>query len=411
MGEKLAIVIGGGPAPGINGVISAVTFEAVKQGLEVIGIYDGFKWLSKGDSSQTIRLSNGEISRINLRGGSILRTSRENPTKSPEKMANVVKALGALGIKYLVTIGGDDTAYTATRVEQEAGGRIAVCHVPKTIDNDLPLPHGVPTFGFETARQLGTQLVENIMEDARTAGRWYFVIAMGRSAGHLALGMGMGAGATLTLIPEELGNKISLNKVVAILAGAVIKRLEYGRNHGTAVIAEGVATRFDPEELTFLKDVPRDDHGNIRLAEIPLGDMLKKHVAQELNALGLKTTIIAKDIGYELRCQPPISYDREYTRYLGYSAVKFLVSGGTGAMIMLKEGKSLPIKFSDLLDPKTGKTRIRIVDTKADDYLMARRYMIRIEKEDLEGERLAKLAAMTKLTPEEFRKKFLVCVE
>ncbi len=411
MGEKLAIVIGGGPAPGINGVISAVTFEAVKQGLEVIGIYDGFKWLSKGDSSQTMRLDSGEISRIHLRGGSILRTSRENPTKSPEKMANVVKALNSLGVKYLVTIGGDDTAFTATRVEQEAGGKIAVCHVPKTIDNDLPLPHGVPTFGFETARQLGAQLVENIMEDARTASRWFFVIGMGRSAGHLALGMGMGAGATLTLIPEELGNKISLNKVVSILTGAIIKRLSYGKNHGVAVIAEGVAIRFDPEELTFMKDVPRDEHGNIRLAEVPLGDMLKQRVTQELTSMGLKMTIIAKDIGYELRCQPPISFDREYTRYLGYSAVKFLVSGGTGAMIMLKDGNCLPIKFSDLTDPQTGKTRIRTVDIDADDYLMARRYMIRLEKEDLQGEALAKLAATAKMSAEDFKKKFSAAVE
>ncbi len=410
MGGKLAVVVGGGPAPGINGVISAVTFEALKHNLQVVGIFDGFKWLSKGDTNHTLNLGNGEISRIHLRGGSIIGTSRDNPTKSPEKMANVIKALTGVGVKYLVTIGGDDTAYTATRVEQEAGGKIAVCHVPKTIDNDLPLPHGVPTFGFETARSLGTQLVENLMEDARTAGRWYFVIAMGRSAGHLALGMGMGAGATLTLIPEELGNKISLNKVVAILEGAIIKRLSYGRNHGVAVIAEGVATRFDQEELTFLKDVPRDDHGNIRLAEIPLGDMLKQRVSAGLDSLGLKTTIIAKDIGYELRCHPPISYDREYTRYLGYSAVRFLTSGGTGAMIMLKDGKSLPIKFSDLLDPKTGKTRIRTVDINSDDYLMARRYMIRLEKEDLAGDGLNKLAAAAKLSPEDFRKRYSVAV-
>ncbi len=411
MGGKLAIVIGGGPAPGINGVISAVTFEAMKHGLEVIGIYDGFKWLGKGDTSQTVRLEKGEISRIHLRGGSYLRTSRDNPTKSPEKMANVIKSLKNLGIKYLVTIGGDDTAYTATRVEQEAGGSIAVCHVPKTIDNDLPLPHGIPTFGFETARQLGTQLVENIMEDAATASRWYFVIAMGRSAGHLALGMGMGAGATLTLIPEELGNKISLSKVIAILSSAIIKRQRYGKNHGVAVIAEGVATRLDPEELTFLKDVPLDDHGNVRLAEIPLGDMLKQRVLADLDSVGLKPTIIAKDIGYELRCHPPISYDREYTRYLGYSAVQFLVAGGTGAMIMLKDGKCLPIKFADLIDPKTGKTRIRIVETSADDYLMARRYMLRLEKEDLEGDMLEQLAATTTLNPEEFKKKFAVAVE
>ncbi len=411
MEGKLAVVVGGGPAPGINGVISAVTFEAVKQGLGVIGVHDGFKWLSKGDISHTTILNNGEISRIHLRGGSIIGTSRDNPTKSPEKMGNVIKALTSLGVKYLVTIGGDDTAYTSTRVEQEAQGRIAVCHVPKTIDNDLPLPHGVPTFGFETARSLGTQLVENLMEDARTASRWYFVIAMGRSAGHLALGMGMGAGATLTLIPEELGNKISLNKVIAILEGAIIKRLSYGRNHGVAVIAEGVATRFDAEELTFLKDAPKDDHGNIRLAEIPLGDILKQRVMAGLESLGLKTTVIAKDIGYELRCHPPISFDREYTRYLGYSAVKFLVSGGSGAMIMLKDGVCLPIEFANLLDPKTGKTRIRTIDINSDDYHMARRYMLRLEKEDMEGETLKKLATTAKMTTEDFVKRYSAAVE
>jgi 6-phosphofructokinase 1 len=411
MAGKLAIVVGGGPAPGINGVISAVTFEAFKQQLEVIGVYDGFKWLSKGDTSQITQLHPDDISRIHMRGGSIIRTSRENPTKDPAKMANVIKALTELGVKYLITIGGDDTAFTATQVEKAAGGKIAVCHVPKTIDNDLPLPHGVPTFGFETARQLGAQLVENLMEDAQTAFRWYIVVAMGRSAGHLALGMGMGAGATLTLIPEELGDKISWKKVVAILTGAMIKRLVLGRNHGVAVIAEGVAIRFDPEEMTILKDVPRDEHGNIRLAEIPLADMLKQHVLAELASLGLKMTIIGKDIGYELRCQPPISYDREYTRYLGYSAVKFVVNGGSGAMIMLKDGKSIPIKFADLIDPATKKTRIRTVQIDSDDYHMARRYMIRLEKDDLEGDMLKKLAAAVKLSPEEFRKRFAVAVE
>ena len=411
MAGRLAVVVGGGPAPGINGVISAVTFEASKQGLDVIGIYDGFKWLSKGDTSQIMNLEPEDISRIHMRGGSLIRTSRENPTKDPAKMANVIKALTELNVKYLVTIGGDDTAFTATQVEKAAGGKIAVCHVPKTIDNDLPLPHGVPTFGFETARQLGAQLVENLMEDAQTAFRWYFVVAMGRSAGHLALGMGMGAGATLTLIPEELGDKISWKKVVAILTGAMIKRMVLGRNHGVAVIAEGIAIRFDPEEMTILKDVPRDEHGNIRLAEIPLADMLKQHVLRELASLGLKMTIIGKDIGYELRCHPPISYDREYTRYLGFSAVKFLVGGGSGAMIMLKDGKSIPIKFVDLMDPKTGKTRIRTVEIGSDDYNMARRYMIRLEKEDLEGEMLQKLAAAVKMKPEEFKKRFAIAVE
>jgi 6-phosphofructokinase 1 len=106
-----------------------------------------------------------------------------------------------------MTIGGDDTAFSASRVAAQAGGTISVVHVPKTIDNDLPLPGGIVTFGFETARHVGVSLVETIMEDARATSRWYLLVAMGRKAGHLALGIGKAAGATLTLIPEEFRRK------------------------------------------------------------------------------------------------------------------------------------------------------------------------------------------------------------
>ncbi|NOY52802.1 MAG: 6-phosphofructokinase [Deltaproteobacteria bacterium] len=406
MAEKVAIVVGGGPAPGINGVIGAVAIEAINQGREAIGIMDGFKWLSKGDASHTVSLNLGHVSRIHLKGGSILRTSRENPTKSPEKMANVVRALTELGVRYLVTIGGDDTAYTSSRVEKAAEGKISVCHVPKTIDNDLPLPPGVPTFGYETAREVGANLVANLMEDARTAARWYFVIAMGRSAGHLALGMGTGAGATMTLIPEELGEKFSLRRVLNILEGAIIKRLSQGKDHGVAVIAEGVAARLDPESCSFVKDAPRDEHGNIRLAEIPFGTVLKNEVGKELKEMGVKMTIVAKDIGYELRCSPPTAFDRQYTRNLGYSAIRFLLDGGSGAMVLFKDGKTAPIPFAEITDPATGKTRIRTADINSEIYQTARRYMIRLNPEDFEGETLTRLAETAKMSPGEFTKRF-----
>ncbi len=406
MADKLAIVVGGGPAPGINGVISAASIETINQGKEAIGIVDGFKWLSQGNTDHVINLNLGHVSRIHLKGGSILRTSRENPTKSPEKMANVVRALTDLGVKYLVTIGGDDTAYTSSMVEKEANGKISVCHVPKTIDNDLPLPPGVPTFGYETAREVGTQLVANLMEDARTAARWYFVIAMGRSAGHLALRMGTGAGATMTLIPEELGETISFRRVLNILEGAMIKRLSMGKDHGVAVIAEGVAARLDPESFSFVKDAPRDEHGNIRLAEIPFGTILKNEVSKELKEMGLKITIVAKDIGYELRCNPPTAFDREYTRNLGCSAVRFLLEGGSGAMVLVKGGKTAPIPFAEITDPATGKTRIRTADINSEIYQTARRYMIRLNPEDFEGENVALLAKTANLSPEEFKVRF-----
>ncbi|MEE9215220.1 MAG: 6-phosphofructokinase, partial [Thermodesulfobacteriota bacterium] len=227
---KLGILVGGGPAPGINGVISAATIEAVNQGMEVIGIPDGFRWLSEGDTNHTLNLTIDNTSRIHFAGGSILGISRENPNTSSKKMRNVIKALSDLNIKYLLTIGGDDTMYSASRVEAGAKGKINVVHVPKTIDNDLPLPGYIPTFGFETARHIGSRIVQNLMEDAKTTGRWYFVVTMGRKTGHLALGIGKAAGATISVIPEQFGEeKIRLSRLVKILEGSIIKRLAMGK--------------------------------------------------------------------------------------------------------------------------------------------------------------------------------------
>ncbi len=407
MKEKLAILVGGGPAPGINGVISAATIEAVNQGKEVIGILDGFKHLSKGKTDKVVPLTIDAVSRIHNTGGTILRTSRENPTKDPEKMKNVVAALTNLGIKYLLSIGGDDTAYSASKVEEAVSGKILVAHIPKTIDNDLPLPGGMPTFGFQTARHLGVQLVQNLMEDAKSTGRWYLVIAMGRSAGHLALGMGRAAGATVTVIAEELPKeKISMKRVCDILTGSIIKRLVSGKDHGVAIVGEGIALRFDEEEMKELKDVERDEHGHIRIAEIPLGKVLKNRLKDITSGFGLKVGFVEKDIGYELRCNPPIPFDAEYTRNLGYGGVRFLLEGGSGAMVIFSNDKITPLYFKDMLDPATKKTRVRLVDTESESYKIARKYMIRLEKEDFDGERLKRLADTVKLAPEEFKKRF-----
>ena len=193
---NLGILVGGGPAPGINGVISAITLEARTRARKVIGIYEGFQWLMQADGNHVRELDHADVSRVHFQGGSILNTSRANPTKKPNDLRHVVETLDRLGVGYLATIGGDDTMFAASEVARVAQGRIRVCHVPKTIDNDLPLPGATPTFGFETARQLGSDLVQNLMEDSRTTGRWYFVVVMGRSVGHLALGIGKSTGAT-----------------------------------------------------------------------------------------------------------------------------------------------------------------------------------------------------------------------
>ena len=197
------ILVGGGPAPGINGVIGAAAVAATRTGDRVIGILEGFRHIMSGDTTQVMELDPAKVDRIHLQGGSILHTSRANPTKEAEHLANCVKSLDTLGIEYLITIGGDDTASSAMRVAEAAQGRIKVVHVPKTIDNDLPLPTGIPTFGFETARDHATAVVEWILEDMRTTRDGFCIIMMGRTAGHLTLGAAKSAGAPIALIPED----------------------------------------------------------------------------------------------------------------------------------------------------------------------------------------------------------------
>src|SRR6187401_536402 len=304
--QRLAILVGGGPAPGINSVIAAATIRARLEGLDVVGIRDGFEWLMQGDVEHVVPLTIEAVSRIHFRGGSHLGIARANPTTSPALLQETLTSLLRLNVTQLITIGGDDTAFSAMKLEQRAQGRIHVVHVPKTIDNDLDLPPDIDTFGFQTARHYGVDVVKNLMVDAKTTSRWYFVIAMGRKAGHLALGIGKAAGATVTLIGEEFAPPIRLKEIVDTLTASIIKRLAEGRRDGVAVIAEGVALDISPDDLADLKDVERDAHGHVRLAEVNLGEMLKSKVSERLRALGIKTSISEKNIGYELRCADPI---------------------------------------------------------------------------------------------------------
>ncbi len=406
--KRLAILVGGGPAPGINSVISAATIRANLEGVEVLGVRDGFEWVMQGDISHVQVLDIDEVSRIHFRGGSFLGISRANPTRDPQHLENVVISLLRLNVSMLITIGGDDTAYSAMRVEEKAGGRIHVVHVPKTIDNDLDLPPSVDTFGFQTARHIGVDIVKNLMVDARTTSRWYFVIAMGRKAGHLALGIGKAAGTTLTLIPEEFGSgKIRLKTLVDTLVGAYIKRLSYGRRDGVAILAEGLMLSIAPEDLAQLEGVERDSHGNLRLAEVNLGEILKAQVQSRLQGFGIKSTIVAKNIGYELRCADPIPFDMEYTRDLGYCAAKALLSGGNSLMVSMQGGHFVSVPFSQMLDPNTGKARLRLVDIHSTRYAIARRYMIRLRRDDFEDpHELAKFAATIGLSLQDFRREF-----
>jgi 6-phosphofructokinase len=405
--SNLAILVSGGPAPGINSVIGAATIRARLEGIEVVGIRDGFEWIMQGDIDHVIPLTIEAVSRIHFRGGSYLGISRANPTTHPDLLENAIASLLRLNVSQLVTIGGDDTAFSAMKLEQRAAGRIRVVHVPKTIDNDLDLPAHVDTFGYQSARHYGVDIVKNLMVDAKTTSRWYFVIAMGRKAGHLALGIGKATGATVTIITEEFTPPIRLKTVVDTLAVAMIKRLADGRRDGVAVVAEGVVLDMSTEDLQGLAEVERDAHGHLRLAEVNLGEILKARVTERLHQFGIKTTIAAKNIGYELRCADPIPFDMEYARDLGYCAAKYLLSGGNAAMISMQGGHFIPVPFSGMIDSETGRTKVRLVDISSTRYAIARRYMLRLRRDDFDDPlELAKLAATTKLTEDQFRREF-----
>ncbi len=425
----MGIVVGGGPAPGINGVIGAAAIEAINNGLKVLGFYDGFRHLSSehfDPAQDVIELQIKGMSRIHFDGGSILRTARASlldqealktsTVVRPDegKTARVCERLKTLGLTHLLTIGGDDTALSARFIADALGGRIRLIHVPKTIDNDLPLPGDITTFGFTTAKHLGSTIVANLMEDSRTTRRWYIVVTMGRNAGFLALGVGKSAGATLTLIPEEFPSSTTVMEIADLIEGAMLKRRVMGRPDGVAVLAEGLSYRLgDRAELSRLlgRDVSVDAAGHPRLADVPLGHLLKDELQRRFAARGDEITIINHRLGYELRCARPTTHDLGYTRDLGHGGVRLLLDSTrdlpAGAMVTMQAGNLVPVPFEEMIDPETNRTRIRLVDLDSYSYAVARAYMIRLEKADFESPAmLASVAAEAQLTPRQFRERY-----
>jgi ATP-dependent phosphofructokinase / diphosphate-dependent phosphofructokinase len=411
LNDRIGILVGGGPAPGINGVINAAVIEAYQNDCEIIGIYDGFKHLMEGKVVGT-QLTPESVSYIHKEGGSILHTSRANPTKSDETLKNCATALLNAGITSLVSIGGDDTAFSASRLARYAQETMGITfksvHVPKTIDNDLPLPEDIPTFGYETARALGAQLVANLKKDALTSQHWFLVLTMGRKAGHLALGIGKSAVATLTLIPEEwAGREIRLQEVVDILATSILLRMLDNKPYGVAVLAEGILENLSREDLKALDRVERDEHGHIRLAEINFLDILKKNLDRDLDRMGVHVRLIKHVLGYELRCAPPCAYDVEYTRTLGEAAIEFLINGGTNAIITLQHNQIVPIPYDEMIDPETGRTEVRLVNIDSIRYQSSYKFMARLKPEHAQNNTLwERLAILTNLSTEQFKERF-----
>ena len=370
--KTVAILCSGGPAPGINSVISSIAKSFLKENWRVIGFNEGAKTIFTSHP-ETVEFDFKYADYIYNRGGSVLRMSRYKPKDSEFN----TKFFAKNNVKLLVTIGGDDTASTANRITKflnEKKVDIKNIHVPKTIDNDLPLPDRLPTFGYETAKNEGTRIAQTVYEDARSSGNWFVVSVMGREAGHLAFGIGTACHYPLVIIPEMFrGKKITFDKIIRMMISSILIRKTIGVNHGAIIISEGVFHFMEESEIANCGiNFTFDEHGHPELGTVSKAHIFNILLQKKLKELELSVKSRPVELGYEIRSCHPTAYDLNYCTMLGMGVKKLYDEKHTGCIVIAKaNGKISPLYLKDIEDPKTGKIKIRLVDVDAEDYKLA----------------------------------------
>ena len=360
--KTILIICGGGPAPGINSVISTVAKAFLKDGYRVLGLHEGFKGLFS-EEPEIKEIDFALADTIFSRGGSTLIMSRFKP--GSEKLNT--KLFLENNVKLLVSIGGDDTASTANRITaylQQEHIFISNIHVPKTIDNDLPLPDRNPTFGFHSAKDEGVRIGNTTYEDARTSQNWFVMSAMGRSAGHLAFGIATSCHFPMLIIPEMFGNtNITLDKVVRLVISSIVKRKIENIQYGVVMISEGIFHIMPKSELDKIGiEFTYDAHGHPELGNVSKSHILNMLVQNKLKQLGIDIKSRPVELGYELRCCRPIGFDLTLCTLLGLGVKKLFNEGKSGCLVSANSrGEITPIYLSDLEDEQ-GKIQPRLVE-------------------------------------------------
>lgn len=392
--KHIGIVFSGGPAPAANTVISAVAAACLKSGIKVTGFLYGYKFLEnysrekgliKGkhyididfDLIHGLRNSQGVIihnSRANP-GGAIKKWSDLKDPLKNAKLVNIFNAFEDMKIDGWVSIGGDDTLKTANylyRIQKEVKGLrpVQVVHVPKTIDNDY---QGIDwTFGFFSAAEHAALNIRNLMADSFTSGSWFIAEIMGRKAGWLTYAAAMMAEAPKMISVEDIKeDTLDIDMLAMDISRLVEARKKAGLDFGVVCVAEGIADKL-PDELR-LKEI--DNHGNAVLTNLEIGKMLCERLAEvHKKRTGDKVKFIPKQIGYEVRCTAPNGYDVIMASQLGVGAFRAISEEGlNGVMISLGEQLSLKyVPFTELIDQKSGLTRLKFIERDSDFYKLAR---------------------------------------
>lgn len=382
--KSVAIICGGGPAPGINTVVSTVAKTFLNDGYQVLGVHEGYKGLFSPNPDY-ISFDFHLADRIFSKGGSAILMSRFKPKDDDFNTDFFVKH----NVKLLVTIGGDDTASTANRIAKFLSKKnleIANIHVPKTIDNDLPLPDRNPTFGFHSAKDEGVKIGNTIYEDAITSNNWFVMSVMGRSAGHLAFGIASACHFPMLIIPEMFNKtKVTLDKVVSLIISSMLKRKILGIKYGVALVSEGVFHIIDENEL---KDsgilFTYDDHGHPELGNVSKSNIFNVLVQQKLKELNIAIKSRPIELGYELRCCRPIGFDLTLCTLLAIGVKKLYDQGISRCIVTTNSrGDITPMYLSDF-ENNDGIIPPRLVDIDAEISKLSFENLHYIQDEDYE---------------------------
>ena len=366
MKDAVAICCGGGPAPGMNTVVGSVAKIFLRHGYRVIGLHGGYSGLFSTEPNM-VDIDFLYADNIFNRGGSALKMSRFKPKDSDFEDNFNLDLFKENNIKLLVTVGGDDTASTANRIAKfikEKGYDMKNIHVPKTIDNDLPLPNHTPTFGYQSAKEAGVAICNTVYEDARTSENWFIVSAMGRSAGHLAAGIGGACHYPMLVIPEMFNKtEITTDKIVNLVISCMIKRKIIGVPYGAAIVSEGVFHALSEDEIKNSGiNFSYDDHGHPELGKVSKAHIFNEMIENKLKGINLDVKSRPVEVGYEVRCVRPIGYDLVYCSLLGIGVYELFKQGATGCMVYVgASGEASPLYLEDLQGPD-GKIPPRLVD-------------------------------------------------
>ncbi|OGE83393.1 MAG: 6-phosphofructokinase [Candidatus Delongbacteria bacterium GWF2_40_14] len=381
---SVAILCGGGPAPGINTVVATIAKRFISDGYAVLGLNYGYKTMFT-EEPNFIELNFELADRIFSMGGSYLKMSRYKPKDAEFSTEFFSKH----NVKLLVTIGGDDTASSANRLTKylEAHDiKIQNIHVPKTIDNDLPLPYNLPTFGYHTSKNEGTKIALTVYEDGRTSGNWFIVCSMGREAGHLAFGIGASAHYPMIIVPEMFKNvEVTYDRMIKMMVSSIVKRMLLGIDYGGVIISEGVYHFMSNEEI-LKSDVhfSYDEHGHPELGKVSKAHIFNSLLQVELNKLRINVKSRPVEIGYEVRCVNPIAFDLRYCSSLGNGVKELFDRGEKGCIVIARpDGRVEPLYLKDIADEK-GKIKPRLLDVESESFKLIFNSMASIKESDYE---------------------------